>query len=85
MSRRGKVIVLRSLNKNFDSIENMLARLKVAHSVVMKRDFMNAMDETLDGRSVAAVGTEPIMFMRDFQRSGQLPDALVSLMRAPRR
>ena len=33
--------------------------------------------ETIDGRSAADLGGEPILHMRAFQREGQLPQALV--------
>ncbi len=35
-----------------------------------------AYTERINGRSVAAVGCEPILHMRDFQRTGRLSDAL---------
>lgn len=35
-------------------------------------------EEILDGRSVAEVGGEPILHMRAFQKTGRLPDALMS-------
>ncbi len=38
--------------------------------------------EQIAGRSVASLGTEPILHMRGFQRSGRLPEALVADMRA---
>jgi quinolinate synthase len=34
--------------------------------------------ETVDGRTIADLGGEPILYMRAFQRSGALPDALVA-------
>jgi len=34
--------------------------------------------ETIGGRTAADIGSEPILHMRHFQRTGQLPDALVS-------
>ena len=34
--------------------------------------------ETIGGKSAAALGGEPILHMRDFQRTGRLPDGLVS-------
>jgi len=37
--------------------------------------------EEIDGRSVAELGTEPILHMRGFQRDGQLPAELVADMR----
>lgn len=36
-----------------------------------------AYTETVNGRSMASAGCEPILYMRDFQSSGRLPDALV--------
>lgn len=36
-----------------------------------------AYTETVNGRSMAQAGCEPILHMRDFQSSGQLPDGLV--------
>lgn len=33
--------------------------------------------EKIDGRSVAAIGCEPILHMRGFQKSKKLPDSLV--------
>jgi hypothetical protein len=39
-------------------------------------------NEKIEERSVAEVGGEPILFMRDFQRTGQLPGALVEQQRA---
>ena len=38
--------------------------------------------ESIAGKSVASLGTEPILHMRAFQRGGALPDALISDMRA---
>lgn len=38
--------------------------------------------ETLDGRSLADLGTEPILHMRDFQRTGELPVKLVDAITA---
>jgi quinolinate synthase len=38
-------------------------------------------DETLEGKPLAAWGTEPILAMRHFQRTGQLSDALVARIR----
>ena len=35
-----------------------------------------AYTERVNGRSVASVGCEPILHMRDFQRTGRLSDAL---------
>lgn len=68
---------------SLDALEDVLDRVAAA-SEPLAGLHPRTYDETLDGRSVAAVGTEPIMFMRDFQRSGQLPDALISMMRSPR-
>jgi quinolinate synthase len=34
--------------------------------------------ETIRGRTTAELGGEPILHMRSFQRTGQLPDALVA-------
>ena len=36
-----------------------------------------AYTETVNGRSIASAGCEPILHMRAFQSSGQLPDGLV--------
>ena len=36
-----------------------------------------AYTETVNGRSMAQAGCEPILHMRDFQSSGRLPDSLV--------
>ena len=36
--------------------------------------------EEIDGRTAAEVGGEPILFMRDLQREGRLPEALVALV-----
>ena len=36
-----------------------------------------AYTETIGGRSMASAGCEPILHMRDFQRSGQMPEGLV--------
>ena len=36
-----------------------------------------AYTETIGGRSMASAGCEPILHMRDFQRSGQIPEGLV--------
>lgn len=33
--------------------------------------------EKIDGRSVASIGCEPILHMRGFQKSKELPDRLV--------
>jgi quinolinate synthase len=38
-------------------------------------------EETLEGRPLAAWGTEPILAMRHFQRTGRLSDALVARIR----
>ncbi|MCB9706019.1 MAG: hypothetical protein H6711_29440 [Myxococcales bacterium] len=37
--------------------------------------------ERLDGQTVAEVGTQPILHMRAFQRSGALPEALLADVR----
>ncbi len=34
-------------------------------------------EEKIDGRSIAAIGCEPILHMRGFQKSKKLPDSLV--------
>ncbi len=36
------------------------------------------MEPMVDGRSIAAAGCEPILYMRGFQASKRLPDALVA-------
>jgi len=36
-----------------------------------------AYTDTVNGRSIASAGCEPILHMRAFQSSGQLPDGLV--------
>ena len=39
--------------------------------------------ERISGRTAADLGGEPILFMRHFQRSGELPEELVELVGAP--
>jgi quinolinate synthase len=38
--------------------------------------------QMIGGKSIAALGTEPILYMRGFSRTGKLPDALVADMRS---
>jgi quinolinate synthase len=38
--------------------------------------------QMIAGKSIAALGTEPILHMRGFTRTGKLPDALVADMRS---
>jgi len=48
-TRRGKVLVLQGMVRNFDRIEEMLGRLDVPHEVMLKRAFMGDVDGALDG------------------------------------
>ena len=34
----------------------------------------------LDGRSIASMGGEPILFMRHFQRTGKMSDSLMAMV-----
>jgi quinolinate synthase len=73
-----------------DALMDLLARLPEAAGVEDPRAAVpgelggfepETYAEQIAGRSVASLGTEPILHMRGFQRSGKLPDALVTDMR----
>ena len=62
---------------SLDALEQVLEG--VAAKASMSGFFPRTYAEKVAGRSVAQVGTEPIMFMRDFQRTGPIPAALEAL------
>ena len=59
------------------------ALLTVCNNIGTAGEFMleaykpQAYTETIGGRSMASAGCEPILHMRDFQKSGQMPERLV--------
>ncbi len=68
---------------SFDAMIDVLQTVKDTQS----RERMAAYEprkyaETLGGRTVADVGGEPILHMRAFQKSGRLPDALMTAVAA---
>ena len=66
-----------------DALVLCSALLTVCNYIGTAGEFMleaykpQAYTETIGGRSMASAGCEPILHMRDFQRSGQMPERLV--------
>ena len=52
-------------------------RIDTPGEVLLEAYKPRAYTETVNGRSIASAGCEPILHMRGFQSSGRLPDALV--------
>ncbi len=52
-------------------------RVDTPGEVLLEAYKPQAYTETVNGRSMAQAGCEPILHMRAFQSSGQLPESLV--------
>lgn len=59
------------------ALERVLDRVGAGDAAALALFRPRPVTETVDGRPAAAVGAEPILWMRHFQRTGQLPAALV--------
>lgn len=55
----------------------MCSRIGTAGEALLEAYKPREYTEEVDGRSMAAVGCEPILHMRGFQKTGKLPSSLV--------
>lgn len=62
---------------SLDALLGVLGRIHVAGKVSLASFEPKQYTELVDGRSAAKLGGQAILHMRDFQRTGQLSDALV--------
>ena len=65
---------------SLDALDDLLLKVEVGQEN-LDGFSPRVYDERIGARSVAEVGGEPILFMRDFQRTGALPEALIDLLR----
>ena len=63
-----------------NELEGLFSLLQAMGSQDLTPYHPKAYSEQLGGRSLAQVGTEPILYMRHFQRTGQLPAELLELV-----
>jgi quinolinate synthase len=61
-----------------DGVLDLLEDLGTERAAKRAAHFPRVFSERLDGRTLADLGGEPIRFMRHFQKTGQLPPALVA-------
>ena len=66
---------------SLDATLDVLDGLRVGDASALVSYEPRKYTETLAGRSVAALGSEPILHMRGFQRTGALPGALIDDVR----
>lgn len=69
---------------SLDALLTVLERVKSGEPGALAGFAPRTYDEQIAGRSVADLGSEPILYMRHLQRSGQLPEALVAAIEARR-
>jgi quinolinate synthase len=67
---------------SLEALIDLLARMGRASRAELAAYEPRVARERIGGRSVADLGTEPILHMRHFQRTGRLPDALVAALTA---
>lgn len=65
-----------------DGLERVLDAIDTPREAGLAAHRPKVYAEPVDGRSAADLGSEPILHMRAFQRTGRLPDALVDDVRA---
>ena len=53
-------------------------KIETPGEVMLERYRPREYQDAVGGRSMAAVGCEPILHMRSFQKAGQLPESLVA-------
>lgn len=63
---------------SLDALGDVVERLLAESPEALRAFHPKTYDERLSGRTVAEVGSEPILHMRHFQRTGTLPAALVA-------
>jgi quinolinate synthase len=62
---------------SLDALESVLGKVGANATDALVPFRPTPITETVEGRPAAALGTEPILWMRHFQQTGKLPDALV--------
>ncbi|PRP91726.1 Quinolinate synthase A [Enhygromyxa salina] len=67
---------------SLDALCDLLERLPAASPSELASFEPEKYTEVVAGKTVASLGTEPILHMRGFQRTGALPDALLADLRA---
>jgi quinolinate synthase len=65
-----------------EALEDVLALVGTPEEARLAPFRPRTWQETIEGRSIADLGTVPILHMRHFQRTGVLPEALVADVRA---
>lgn len=67
---------------SFDALIDLLEQVRDAEDPATLRAFHpKAYTELIDGRTMADLGSEPILHMRHFQQTGELPPALMNAIR----
>ena len=61
-----------------DALQSVLDRVETARETELERFRPRVYREKVDGRTAADIGSEPILHMRHFQKTGALSDALVA-------
>jgi len=69
---------------NLDALLSVAAAIGTPAEAALADHRPRVASGTLDGRSIAELGSEPILHMRAFAKSGRLPDALVAQIAALR-
>jgi quinolinate synthase len=62
---------------SFDALVDLLDLLGSGNEVELRRYQPRKYSEVIEGRAVAELGRQPILHMRELQRSGRIPDELL--------